>query len=215
MARRRPATGGRRAVIEWPRYNCCDGRIVQRRISWTAEGAPHDRSPGRTSCSVGGFWSCWGCPWARWGQSRAVAATAHWRLQRPSRFRAPSRDTTPAWRTAPEVASHPAQPSTIDGRARERWGGLAAAGTSGVKPPSRWRCRRVQGTNGLDTRQGDPPGMPALNGWKRRQFLALLGISALSVGSVACGAGGEAPTTPTPFAFPATRPGHDSESGRR
>lgn len=57
--------------------------------------------------------------------------------------------------------------------------------------------------------------MPELNGWKRRRFLALLGIFVLSAGSVACGDGGEADATPTPFAFPATRPGHDSESGRR
>ena len=67
----------------------------------------------------------------------------------------------------------------------------------------------------MDSRRGDSRGMPELNGWKRRRFLALLGISLLSAGSVACGDGGEADATPTPFAFPATRPGHDSESGRR
>ena len=67
----------------------------------------------------------------------------------------------------------------------------------------------------MDTRRDDRQGIPELNGWKRRQFLALLGFSLLSVGSVACGDGGEAHATPTPFAFPATRPGHDSESGRR
>ena len=67
----------------------------------------------------------------------------------------------------------------------------------------------------MDTRRGDRRGIPELNGRKRRQLLALLGISLLSFGSVACGDGGEASATPTPFAFPATRPGHDSESGRR
>ena len=67
----------------------------------------------------------------------------------------------------------------------------------------------------MDTRRGDRRGIPELNGRKRRQFLALLGISVLSAGSVACGAAGDAHATPTPFAFPATRPGHDSESGRR
>ena len=119
-ARRRPATGRPRTVIEWPRYNCCDGRIVQRRISCTAERAPHDRSPSRTSYSVGGFWYCWRCPSGRWGQSRAVAAMAHWRLQRRSHFPAPKRDTTPAWPTAPEAASHAVQPSTIHGEVHER-----------------------------------------------------------------------------------------------
>ena len=142
---RRPAIGRLRAVIEWPRYNCCDGRIVQSRISCAAERAPHDRSPSRTWCSAGGSWSYWGRPWVRWGQPRAVVAMGHWRLQRLSRFPALSQVTTPAWRTAPEVASHPVQRSTIDGRDRERWGDLAAADTRGVKPPSRWRRRSVQG----------------------------------------------------------------------
>lgn len=67
----------------------------------------------------------------------------------------------------------------------------------------------------MDTRRGDGRGMPELNGRKRRQFLSLLGIFLLSAGSVACGDGGKADATPTPFAFPATRLGHDSESGRR
>ena len=67
----------------------------------------------------------------------------------------------------------------------------------------------------MDSRQGGWLGGQGLNGRKRRQFLAFLGFSLVCIGSVGCGGGGQAIATPTPFAFPATRPGHDSESGRR
>lgn len=62
---------------------------------------------------------------------------------------------------------------------------------------------------------GDSRGATELKGWKRRQLLALLGFCLVSVGAVACGGARGASATPTPFTFPATRPGHDSESGRR
>lgn len=67
----------------------------------------------------------------------------------------------------------------------------------------------------MDSRQSDSRGGQALDDRKRRQFLAFLGISLASIGPGGCGGAGQAEATPTPFAFPATRPGHDSESGRR
>ena len=45
---------------------------------------------------------------------------------------------------------------------------------------------------------------------QRRRFLALLAVSLGSVGSVACGGGDGALATPTPFAFPGTKEGHDA-----
>ena len=44
----------------------------------------------------------------------------------------------------------------------------------------------------------------------RRRFLVLLGTSLGSVGLAACGGGDGAMATPTPFAFPGTKPGHDA-----
>ncbi len=45
---------------------------------------------------------------------------------------------------------------------------------------------------------------------QRRRFLVLLGTSLGSVGLAACGGGDGAMATPTPFAFPGTKPGHDA-----
>ena len=45
---------------------------------------------------------------------------------------------------------------------------------------------------------------------QRRRFLVLLAVSLGSVGSVACGGGDGALATPTPFAFPGTKEGHDA-----
>ena len=62
----------------------------------------------------------------------------------------------------------------------------------------------------MDGRQSDARSVPVLRGWQRRRFLVLLGVSLASVGSVACGSGGDANATPTPFAFPGTKAGHDA-----
>ena len=65
-------------------------------------------------------------------------------------------------------------------------------------------------TNLMDSRQRDSRSVVASNVLRRRRFLVLLGVSLGSVGSVACGGGGGALATPTPFAFPGTKEGHDA-----
>ena len=62
----------------------------------------------------------------------------------------------------------------------------------------------------MDGRTRDSRSVGASNGLQRRRFLVLLGATLASAVASACGGGGDANATPTPFAFPGTKEGHDS-----
>ena len=62
----------------------------------------------------------------------------------------------------------------------------------------------------MDSGRSDSQSVARSSAVQRRRFLVFVGVSLGSMGSVACGGGDGAMATPTPFAFPGTKPGHDA-----